>query len=176
MKLPILVPMSSVLAALLLLAPACDTGRRSVLQRIPREQYDELMRSDLHTFDQTPEHGWRQFHDDPELQIRLIRDYMKKYPGSEAWLRWHLGQLYGVSDDYRRAISLFERCSFDYSELSDHQIAWNYYVQGTIAFMHRDSVLLDRYIDSLRHNDVTMNIEVLERLRKNFDKPYKDAY
>ncbi len=176
MKLIPLAFMLSVPAAVLLIVPACDTGRRSVINRIPREQYDELMHADIRTFDQTPGEGWRQFHDDPELQIRLIRDYMKKYPGSEAWLRWHLGQLYGISDDYRRAIALFERCSFDDSALSAHQIAWNHYVKGTIAFMRRDSVLLDRYIDSLQHHEVTMNIEVLERLRKNFDKAYKDAY
>ena len=134
------------------------------------------MRMSYEEFDQTPNQGWREFNDDFELQILLISDYIEKNNADQSSLRWHLGQINGMNNDYENAIENFEECFLEVKDDDPYQKAWNYYVAGTIAFMQKDQDKLEVFIDSLQNNDETMNIEVLFRLKDNFEKSYKDAY
>jgi len=155
---------------------SCSAKKDSVISKISREEYDELMNSDYQSFDQTPDGGWRKYNEDVDLQIQLIQDYIKLNHAEEQSLRWHLGQLYGMNNNYDKAIEYFEQCIYTEPGDNVYRVAWNYYVNGTIAFMKRDKDALNLYADSLRNHDENMNIEVLERLQKNFDKTYKEAY
>jgi hypothetical protein len=159
-----------------LVVTGCSSHSDSVRKRISQGQYESLMKMDYQSFDQTMDDGWRQYHDDPELQIQLILDYIEQNEATEQSLKWHLGQLYGVIDRPDDAVDYFRQCIYTHSDLSVYQKAWNYYVKGSIAFMEKDKEGLNLYTDSLRNHDETMNIEVLERLQANFDKPYKEAY
>ena len=127
-------------------------------------------------FDQTPNDGWRQYNEDFDLQILLISDYIEKNNATQNSLRWHLGQINGMNNDYENAIISFKKCYLEVKDDDPYQKAWNYYVAGTTAFMEKDQAKLEVYIDSLQNNDETMNIEVLIRLKENFEKSYRDAY
>ena len=155
---------------------SCETKRDSILKRIPVEQYEKFMALSHKEFDQTQGVGWRQFNDDPELQIHLISDYMAKNNTKKQILVWHLGQVYGMNDDHQNAIKQFEQCIYNDTTDNPYKKAWDYYAQGTIAFMDRDEAKLDLYIDSLQNYVETMNIEVLLRLKENFSEAYKNAY
>lgn len=160
----------------LLLALGCQYQEDTIRQRISAEQYEELMSLSYQEFDQTMDSGWRQYHDDPELQLLLIADYIERNNAPQQSLRWHRGQLHGMLNEYDEAIRYFEQCIYDDTSDSALRKAWNYYVHGTIAFMQKDEKKLDRYIDSLENHTENMNIEVLLRLKENFDKPYAEAY
>lgn len=160
---------------IIVIAYSCESKRDTVLSRITNQQYEELMNMDINPFDQTQE-GWRQFNEDPELQILLLSDYIEKNNSTKQSLKWHLGQVHGINNDHENAIKYFAQCFVDLKNNTPARRAWNYYVAGSIAFMENNEALLDTYVDSLQNNDETMNIEVLKRLKKNFGKPYKDAY
>ena len=147
-----------------------------VLSRISEEQFEKLMAQDYNTFDQTMDDGWRQYHDDLELQIRLVEEYMARHPEQEDNLVFHLGQLHGMNGNYEKAIPLFRKKIMVGDSLHPIPQAMNYYIQGTIAFMERDSVTFDLNMDSLRNHSETMNLNVMERMRANFDKSYREAY
>jgi tetratricopeptide (TPR) repeat protein len=154
----------------------CDSERSKVLERISAEEYKILMKADYKEFDQTQGAGWRQYHDDSDLQILLLTDYIKKNNAKEHSLTWHLGQIYGMNDDYETAIENFEKCLHESAKLDIYKVAWNYYVHGSIAFMQRDEQKLDLYIDSLENHSETMNLDVLIRLKEKFSRPYREAY
>lgn len=165
-----------ILLAMISFLCACKSERETILERIPAEHYETLMSMSYDEFDQTPNGGWRQFYGDPELQILLISDYIDRNDARQQSLRWHLGQLHAMNDDYPSAISYFEQCIFKDTSASPLKKAWNYYVHGTIAFVTKEEEKLDAYIDSLQNNEDSMNLEVLMGLKDNFEKPYKEAY
>jgi hypothetical protein len=95
----------------------------------------------------------------------------------EEILTWHLGQLYASNNEYEKAIQEMIKTLRPLDGTQEElNRSWNYYVLGTIAFLKGEQDKLDLYIDSLVKSPVSMNSDVLLRLRSNIDKPYKKAY
>ncbi len=166
------------LIALLILAitSACSSPKDEVLSKLPEGEYEKLMQMTYKEFDQTQNEGWRKYRDDHDLQVRLLHDYIEKNKAPEQSLRWHLGQIYGMKNDNDNAIKFFEQCYYDDVAESPGKRAWNYYVGGSIAFIKKDVATFDKYLDSLQNNDNQMNMNVMQRLKENFGKPYSQAY
>lgn len=167
---------SVLISILFVILVNCTPQKEHPINRISKEEYDSLMLLEYEAFDQTSNGGWRRYSDDVELQIQLVQDYIQLHRSTQQSLRWHLGQLYGMNDDYESAIEQFEQCLSYNPEDDVYKAAWNYYVNATIAFMKRDRNLFNAYFDSLQNHNETMNIHVLIRLKENFDKSYREAY
>ena len=147
-----------------------------VLTKISKDKYDSLMQQDYQTFDQNFQDGWRQYYDDLQLQLELIRDYKEDDANHQRNLTWHQGQLEGMLGHNEEAAELFRQCWISDTKGDPYRVAWNYYVGGSVAFMENDESLLDLYMDSLRNYELDVNLNVLERLKRSFGKTYREAY
>ena len=124
----------------------------------------------------------------------LIRDWRGAHANGvqRRWLSyWHEGQLRASASQTARAIALFEQSRK--SPASDAGEAWNHYVDGTIAFLHKDHRAFDGAYAALavlpKPADWDqpgpdgklvpiawpMNLDVLDGLRRCWDRPYHDA-
>lgn len=165
----------------------------------PTCTYDRaaLLKLDLPAFDQDMAGGWR------ALSMRgceseaagLIRDYRLANtltPEQIGLLKWHEGQLRANLNEPAAAIALFEE-AYKNPEI-DKDFGWNWYVDGTIAFLRRDREALEAALTGLaavprpagldpRGPDGKpiairwpMNLNVLENFQRCWDQPYKAAY
>lgn len=168
--------------ALMLAAPDCHYDRA------------RLLALDEAAFDQDLTGGWR------ALEMRgceaeaadLIRDYRRSGPRRDVGiLSWHEGQLRADIGQYRAAISLFKRAR---RKPADDTIGWNFYVDGSIAFLRGDRMALERARARLARvppppdppvfdiNGKTvpvawpLNLNVLDGFIKCFGRPYREAY
>lgn len=101
-----------------------------------------------HEFDQTDQ-GWRQLDGSCDYigAARAIEEYIQANRShittnpSLATMYFHAGQEYAMAGEvwYERAVACFEK-----STKGDN--AWDLYVQGTIAYLRRDSGSLDRVL------------------------------
>jgi hypothetical protein len=122
---------------------------------------------DFHKFDQSPD-GWRSL---PEKEhSKVISGYIRKNgdnlePRHREILHWHLGQTYAMKGNHKKAIRHMEKSI----NADDEQ--WNKYAKSTMAFIKGDRKEFDTHSSGENNNK-----ETLDRLRDNFDKPYRDAY
>ncbi len=162
----------ALIAIALVVLLAFDTSA----QTISKAKRDSLMAMSLYDFDQTQK-GWRQYKENIPLMIDLLTNYMAINKTKDEILTWHLGQLYATNNEYEKAIHEMIKTLRPLDGTQDElNRSWNYYVHGTIAFLKGEQDKLDLYIDSLVKSPVSMNSDVLLRLRSNIDKPYKKAY
>ena len=89
-------------------------------------------------FDQDMQGGWRPYADTPGCE-RAAADLIIAYighsphydPQSHAIIRWHAGQMLATADERELAVEYLD------STRSTH-LAWNLYVDATIAFLRSD--------------------------------------
>lgn len=118
------------------------------------------------TFDQG-DNGWRSL---PEReQSRVISGYIRKNNKKlesqhKSVLHWHLGQSYAVQGNNKKAIRHM-------SKSLGNNDQWNKYAKASIAFIKKDKSEFDKH-----SSGENFNKETLDRLGKNFEKSYKDAY
>jgi hypothetical protein len=79
---------------------------------------------------------------------------------------WHLGQEAAVNNDYKKAIILMKQ------SYNNEDLQWNDYVSATIAFLLNDKQSFEKYLGKKPN----YNEKTIERLCKNWGKPYKTAY
>jgi hypothetical protein len=140
---------------------------------------------DYSAFDQKPGHGWRRLADVRQFSeaATLIGSYLKHRDDLTDWqrrnLQFHAGQLYAAAGCDRMALVAF-RAALDPNELRDSQIRWNAYVKATIAFLEKDREQLIKMRDEIAGGPALRgavpNLEVVDRLITNFDRPYAEAY
>jgi hypothetical protein len=130
---------------------------------------------DPYEFDQT-RNGWRGI-GNKISQINTLHNYISKnikqnkfvnFPEAKldpSTLYWHLGQLYAMIDNYDKAIH-WMKLSLSYTDPQ-----WQNYVNATIAFLNNNKDLFLKYYKPPNSNKPT-----LDRLYKNWAKPYKVAY
>ncbi len=157
---------------LLLVQSSCIMGLKSFPSIITSEELSAMMDLDYQLFDQTPGSGWRKYEGHPEVQIRLLTEYIARNSPANYTLLWHLGQRYAVVGDYHLAIFYFRQAFLDEAGGSFNH-AWNLYVKGTIAFMTRDCTQLKAHISQLEKHPIKPNLKILYRLERNFHKPYR---
>ena len=86
---------------------------------------------------------------------------------------WHIGQMYAMANDYEKAIFYMDKSAIG---VKDEQ--WNWYYQGTIAFLKRDKQQLQKYARLLSKEHSVYykaNADVLKKLLANFEKGYGEA-
>jgi hypothetical protein len=144
-------------------------------------------------FDQDANGGWRALSKVPGCEVaaaELIAAYRAAHPQSPSGLYWHEGQVRANIGDYERAAALF-------GQSKGQDVAWNLYVDGSIAFLRKDRPGMDRALhdlaaipqppwfadtaaDVLKRMGVKItwpeNLPVLEKLSLCFDKTYLEAY
>tara|TARA_Y100001972_G_C7660001_1_gene332750 strand:- start:2615 stop:3088 length:474 start_codon:yes stop_codon:yes gene_type:complete len=146
-------------------------GLKSFPAIITSEELSAMMDLDYQLFDQTPGSGWRKYEGHPEVQIRLLTEYIARNAPANHTLLWHLGQRYAIVGDYHLAIYYFRQALLDEAGDSFNH-AWNLYVKGTIAFLTRDCSQLKAHISQLEKLPIKKHLEILYRLERNFHKPY----
>jgi hypothetical protein len=157
------------------------------------EQQQNSLTLNVEEFDQTPRQGWRLLGEEMECYqeaAELIVSYLNvnstKFQGNQdTILQFHAGQMYAFADDYEAAMPWFKR-SFDQPdnlppEFQPYITAWNAYVNATIAFLNKDKVALESYRAEVAKgpngpDGKVMNLDIVDRLIDNFDKPYRNAY
>ena len=142
--------------------------------------------------EQSPNQGWRSLSKINCYQeaARLIISYFDTNPQLHHQqefeiLSFHAGQMFSYNNNYYSAIPLFKNSfsrtgglPLEYKQYAD---AWDAYVNATIAFLERDKPALEAYraqvaVGPKLPNGEVMNLAVVDRLIKNFGKPYHQAY
>lgn len=170
--------------------PSAESGNLSCI-----EDRESLLSLDQDAFDQDLDGGWRAISHKEGCEIEaadLIRDYRAENLGaSMEILYWHEGQVRAGVGQYDEAIELFLL-----SKTTD-QPDWNFYVDGTIAFLRNDREALDAAVAGLKlvpkpdgwdefmatrvaqgqsFINWPMNLGVLEGFQNCFGQSYNEAY
>ena len=189
---------------------ALDPPERLALQRcgVDAAEFDRLLALDQAAFDQDFDGGWRAVASGEGCRLAaatLIEAYLlhsrPSPPPSPLLLRWHAGQMLAMAGQVERSLAYFEG-AYERGDDPD-TVAWNLYVEGTLAFLRRDRDALVAAREALAAQPVSeeekaarrqflednprirmpegfidkpQNLDVLERLLACFDGPYEQAY
>jgi hypothetical protein len=104
-------------------------------------------------------------------------------PGQIQLLSFHAGQMLAYDNNYKASIPFFKK-SYQGKEVplefKAYGDAWNAYVNATIAFLEQDKPALEAYRAQVaagpKRDGKPLNLNVVDRLIKNFDRPYRQAY
>ena len=157
-------------------------------------------------FDQTEGSGWRPLHDAGCYleAAELLRDWQARHRGDfdlanpsdraiVEFLPWHEAQMWAFGGRTDVALPIFERTHRQGQ--GSFEVAWNRYVDGTIAFLERDRAALEAATAELAAvpeppgwskavgadgKPIAMrwpqNLDVLQGLLRCWDQPYAVAY
>ncbi len=187
-------------AVLLLLL---DSSAAGAVNRCSYDK-DALIALDEKSFDQDlTGGGWRAVAKIPGCELAtadLLAAYQAAHPSASLILAWHEGQMRASGGQYERAIPLLESAR---KAASQDMAGWNYYVDASVAFLHRDKPALlasrarlaavayppggpplkDGYLEiQTQPGQPVMrmrwppNIEVVDGLLACFGKTYSEAY
>lgn len=156
-------------------APPCVSDEAALLALSPE------------AFDQDLDGGWRSIAARPECQSEaadLIARYRLAAMGWQRLLAWHEGQLRALSGDSSAAIVLMRSARRPEIDEGSPNGQWNAYVDATIAFLEHDrdaiaaarSQLIAAPPQSGWTGAEPMNLTVVDKLIKCFDRSYADAY
>lgn len=154
---------------------------------------EALLKLDYRQFDQDPRGGWRPLASkgcDREA-ADLIRDWRLQNKDRRYILFWHEGQNRAFDGDYEAALSLFEQSR----RPAEDRIGWNFYVDGSVAFLRGDMAKLQAARASLAQMPKPLdwdtmkgadgkplnakwpvNLNVLDGFIRCWGKRYRDAY
>ena len=153
---------------------------------------DGLLALDQNAFDQDLKGGWRVLAENPHCYVAaadLIRDYREAHHSTDFILFWHEGQMRADAGQSEAAIGLFEK-----SRKAKDLIGWNFYVDGTVAFLRHDRAQLQAARDKLAalpkpadwpptgpdgkpfNFKWPLNLNVLDGFLACFNRSYKEAY
>lgn len=157
--------------------------------------YNQMLNLSPREFDQNWEKGWVKLADMDgckEAAANVIALYYSQRDlpeGAMKTLKFHEAQLRAEIEQYDLALRLFPQ-----TRQADSSIGWNYYVDGTIAFLEKDKVGLEKAIEQLAAvpkpesfnpvdadgNPIDVqwppNLNVLQRFKKCFNGSYLEAY
>jgi hypothetical protein len=192
----------------LIAAPVQAEGPTGAESARPECAFDReaALALDLVTFDQTEGSGWRPLHD-AHCYIEaagLLRDWQERHHGDfdatnprdrfiVEFLRWHEGQMWANAGRNDLALPLLE--STHKKGENPRDLAWDVYVEGTLAFLRRNRLGLEAAITELAaipkppgwDNSVgadgkpismrwPQNLDVLQGLSRCWEQPYAVAY
>lgn len=154
---------------------------------------EALLQLDYRSFDQDPQGGWRALaRKGCEREAAdLIRDWRLQHNDSRYILFWHEGQSRAFNGDYEAAVTLFELSR----RQSEDPIGWNFYVDGSVAFLRGDMARLKAARaslarvpkpsdwDTMKGADGKLlnakwpaNLNVLDGFIRCWGEPYRSAY
>jgi hypothetical protein len=121
--------------------------------------------------------GFRQCYVDAALMIDLYlsENLEKLAPSSQVALKFHAGQMYAHSGE--ALYLLAARRMQESTAISGHP-SWHAYVAATVAYLKRDASDLkwQRGVLAAISDSNDLNLAVVDRLIRCFDKPYAVAY
>jgi len=147
---------------------------------------------DYKSFDQAQKSGWRQLAQEGRFKeaAKLIDRYLERNKSLDVSqtvnLLFHAGQLYAFAGSNDMAVEHFRKAK--YNPIPDVEPAqmkaffeeWNVYVDATIAFIEKDNMKLwecrTRMANIPNISRDMSNLDVVDSLIRNFDKPYSEAY
>lgn len=139
---------------------------------VNQDEFNRLLSLPENKFDQDFEGGWRATtykeacNNAAAEMIKAYILYSEPKPAkNQNILRWHAGQTKAAAGNYDEAISLFKGT---YEPDQDRGIAWNLYVDATLAFLQNDREAL-----TLTH-DTLAKLTVSEEEKANRRKFLKD--
>lgn len=171
---------------------------RAAANKYPQKclvDYNQMLNLSPREFDQNWEKGWVKLADIDgckEAAANLIALYYSQRDlpdGAMRILKFHEAQLRAELEQYDFALLLFPQTKQD-----ETGTVWNYYVDGTMAFLAKDKARLEQSIKRLsavpkpesfnpvdaegNPMDVSWppNLDVLERFKRCFDESYLEAY
>jgi len=146
---------------------------------------NNFLNLDYQSFDQDPNSGWRKmaqeggFSEAGDLIVRYLKKHKELSLSETVNLNFNAGQMYAFADNYETALERFKNAKYD-PEPEEIPIRWNAYVDATIAFLKKDKIKLlecrNKIANGPKINGKIMNLDVVDSLIKNFDKPYSEAY
>jgi hypothetical protein len=178
--------LAAVFLALAFIQPSgdvCDIDRSALLEL------------DQKAFDQDFNGGWRKIADNgcKKEAADLIRDWRRIHTSESTTLYWHEGQMRAEIGDSPAAVELFKKAIKTPEE--EAGFGWNLYVEGSVAFLNRDKLTLQRARDALAvlpkpeglsrmvdqdGNPVEiewpMNLNILDAFIQCWDETYSNAY
>jgi hypothetical protein len=152
---------------------------------------NKYLDQDYKSFDQAQKSGWRQLAQEGRLKeaAKLIDRYLKRNTSLDVSqivnLHFHAGQLYAFAERNDIALERFKQAK--YNPIPDVEPAqmkaffeeWNVYIDATIAFIKKDKMkLLERRARMANIPNISRemsNLDVVDSLIRNFDKPYSEA-
>jgi hypothetical protein len=160
-------------------------------------QFDRpaLLAMDERAFDQAFNEGWRKIAGNgcEKDAADLIRDWRVVHKSESKTLYWHEGQLRAGIGESATAVELFKKAIKTPEE--EAGFGWNLYVEGSIAFLNRDKLALQKARDALavlpkpeglsRMVDLDgnpveiewpMNLHILDAFIQCWDEKYSLAY
>lgn len=167
------------------------TGASAVVPRNCVFDREALLKLNYQSFDQDTRGGWRTLADKGcnREAADLIRDWRLQHNDSRYILFWHEGQSRAFDGDYEAAIHLFEQSR----RLAEDRIGWNFYVDGSVAFLRGDLAKLQAARANLaqmpkppdwdpmkgadgKNARWPVNLNVLDGFIRCWGNRYKDAY
>jgi hypothetical protein len=109
-----------------------------------------LLALDFQAFDQTEGAGWRPLYTAGcYIEVaQLLREWRARHgENTQPIIPFHEAQMWAYAGHYEMALPLFEQAYR--SERTSHAIAWNAYVDGTLAFIRRDLASLEAAVATL---------------------------
>ena len=116
---------------------------------LSRQERERLLALHQDAFDQDMQGGWRVLEQKPgcrETAANLIAEWRQRHQSTDTIVFWHEGQARAGMEDREAAIALFKQ---SYQPAWPGTVAWNSYVDATIAFMARDKPGLLRARENL---------------------------
>lgn len=186
--------MGMIIGIILFLLSATSFAAASTLQNCAMNR-SELLNLNETDFDQATGHGWRGLAERncKREAAMLIAQWRARHPGHSRMIYWHEGQLWADLGRYPAAVRLFRRARTPVG-LPD-PFGWNFYVDGTIAFLRSDKPSLldarERLAQLKRPADLPaystilgnkvptpwpLNLNVLDGLISCWGKRYVEAY
>ena len=155
---------------------------------------EAMLALDRNEFDQNlPDGGWRGLYNRGcyEEAAELIREWRHEKRDDTSILYTHEGQMRAYAGQTEEAIALLRLTYKPIDE--DANFGWNYYMDGTIAFLERDREGLKTAIEKLAaipKPEATAvyadgrpakiiwppNMNILKGFEKCWDSPYREAY
>ena len=135
-------------------------------------------------FDQTPGKGWRLlaeeescFAEAGNLIDLYITGRSDLRDSQRVNLSFHAGQVYAFAGKNDEALKRFR--SAVVNPAAGPEFKWSEYVLATIAFLEHDADSLVKYRniieDAASYSPNASNLQIVDLLIKNFDRPYRDA-
>ena len=146
---------------------------------------NDYLNQDYRSFSKGSNSSWRKVAREEGFAEagELIDQYLEKHKdlglSQTVNLHFHAGQMYAFANNYEMALDRFKNAKYD-TEPEGISIRWDAYVNATIAFLKKDKIKLlecrNQIANGPKINGKAPNLDVVDSLIKNFNKPYFEAY
>ena len=158
-----------------------QTGTSFAQTSLSKEERQRLMSLDFEAFDQDMQGGWRTFANEEQFELAadLIVEYLGLHQdlddGQLSVMNFHVGQMYALAGENAKAVPYMKA-----SKKTNDVMAWNAYVDATIAFLEKNKEMMEIKRKELEIGSVmpaanNKNLILIKKLEANFDKSYLDA-